>query len=148
MSMEKLMKEEKKMTTDSHGGDLEEIHRRESKENGKQKRMNEEEYDQELTEIRRHLSLLMELLQKKEEDPCLGWKLKRKVNWYALQHKQRQKREGISRVESEKEVHICEPKQGVIHGQDDEDDEAMKPYAFKFNKLCVFAGYHRSNEGR
>ena len=145
------MKEEKKMTTDSHGGDLEEIHRRVTagaKANGKHKRMSEEEYDQELTEIRRHLSLLMELLQKKEEDPCLGWKLKRKVKWHALQQKQRKKKEGLSRIESKEEVHICEPKQGVILGQDDEDDEALEPYVFKFNELCVFAGYQRSNKGR
>ena len=56
-----------------------------AKANGKQKRMSEEEYDQELTKIRRHLSLLMELLQKKQEDTCLGWKLKGKVKWYDLQ---------------------------------------------------------------
>ena len=82
------MKEEKMMTIDIHGGDSKESHKRvkaSAKANGKQKRMSEEEYDQELTEIRRHLSLLMELLHKKEEEPCLGWKLKTKVNWYALQ---------------------------------------------------------------
>ena len=76
------MKEEKKTTIASHGVDLEESHKRVregAKENGKQKRMSEEEYDRELTEIRIHFSLLMELLQKKEEDPCLGWKLRRKV---------------------------------------------------------------------
>ena len=110
--------------------------------------MSEEEYDQELTEIRRHLSLLIEFLQKKEEDPCLGVKLNRKLNWYALQHKQRQKKEGLSRVESEVEVHICEPEQGVILGKEDEDYAAMKPYVFKFNELCVFAGYQTRNERR
>ena len=59
------MKEEKKMTNDSHGGYLEEIHERVregAKENVKQKRISEEEYDRELAEIRRLLSLLMELL--------------------------------------------------------------------------------------
>ena len=48
MSMEKLMKEEKKTTTNSHEEDLEESHKRVrggAKENGKQKRMSEEEYD-------------------------------------------------------------------------------------------------------
>lgn len=86
--MEKLMKEEKMMTIDSHGGDLEESQKRVrvgAKANDRHKRMGEEEYDQELTEIRRHLSLLMELIQNKEADPCLGWKLKGKVKWYALQ---------------------------------------------------------------
>ena len=42
------MKEKKKMTTASHGGDSQESHRRVragAKANGKMKRMNEEEYD-------------------------------------------------------------------------------------------------------
>ena len=59
------MKEEKKTTTASHGGDSEESHKRvraDAKANGKHKRMSEEEHDQELTKIRRHLSLLMEML--------------------------------------------------------------------------------------
>lgn len=46
------MKKEKKMTTTSHGGDLEESHKRVragAKANGKQKRMSEEEYNRELT---------------------------------------------------------------------------------------------------
>ena len=65
-----------------------------------------------------------------------------------MQQNQSKKKEGLNRVESEEEVHIYELEQGVILGQDDEDDEAMKHYVFKFNKLCVFAGYQRSNEGR
>ena len=42
------MKEKKKMTTASHGGDSEERHKRvraSAKENGKQKRMSEEGYE-------------------------------------------------------------------------------------------------------
>ena len=44
MSIENLMKEEKKMTTASHGGDSEESHkivREGAKANGKQKRVSE-----------------------------------------------------------------------------------------------------------
>ena len=52
----------------------------------------------------------------------------------------------LSRGESQEEVYICEPEQGVILGKNDEDDEAMKPYVFKFNELCVFTGYQRINE--
>lgn len=57
------METKKKMTIDSHS--VEERYNRwriDSKVNGILKKMNEEEYDRELTEIRRHLKLLMELL--------------------------------------------------------------------------------------
>lgn len=72
--------------------------------------------------------------------------IKKKGEVVYLQQKQRKKKEGLRRVESEEEVHICELEQGVNLGQEDEDDEAMKPYVFKSNKLCVFAGYQRTNE--
>ena len=66
------------MTTNSHRVDSKEIHKIWSayaKVNAIQKRMNEEEYDRELTEIKQHLTLLMDLLQKRKEDLCPRWKL-------------------------------------------------------------------------
>ena len=55
------MEAEKKMAIDSHGVDSDKIHkiwREDTKENGIQKKMNEEEYDGGIKEIRRHLRLL------------------------------------------------------------------------------------------
>lgn len=80
------------MTIGSHKLDSEESHKRwraDAKVNGIQKKMNEEEYDRELVETKRHLGLLMELLQKRDEDQYSGFKLRRKVRWPILQQKQR-----------------------------------------------------------
>ena len=70
MSMKKLMEMEE-VTIDSHCRGSERSQNREkedAKENGIRKKMNDEEYDKEIVEIRIHLHLLMELLQRSEED--------------------------------------------------------------------------------
>ena len=58
------------------------------------------------------------------------------------------KRKGLVELSQKGKFTSVNLNKGVILGHDNEDDEAMKPYVFKFNELCVFAGYQKSNEGR
>lgn len=137
------MEVEKKMIVDNYERYSEgspKIMKEDAKSNGIRRNMNEEENDRELDEIVRHLGLLMDLLQKRDEDRYSGWKLIRKVKWLVLKQKQRKKNEGLGTFESKKKVHICELEQCVILG---EEDEAMKPYVLNTNGLCVFANGKR-----
>lgn len=50
--------------------------------NSIKKRMSDEEFDREFNEIKVQLNVLMELLQKGEEDHRYGWVLqKRRIKW-------------------------------------------------------------------
>lgn len=49
--------------------------------------MSDEEFDRELAEMKVQLNVLMELLQKSEEDQRCGWILRKKVKWHRLQVK-------------------------------------------------------------
>ena len=81
------MEVEKKMIVDNYERYSEgspKIMKEDAKSNGIRRNMNEEENDRELDEIVRHLGLLMDLLQKRDEDRYSGWKLIRKVKWLVL----------------------------------------------------------------
>ena len=75
-------------------------------------------------------------MQKREEDPCFGWKLRIKVKWFTLHQKKMKKKEGLNKIESEEEVHIYEPDQGVILGKENEDVEVVKPMFFRLISVC------------
>jgi hypothetical protein len=46
------------------------------------KKISDEEFDREMSEFKVHLNVLMELLQKYEEDQRYGWTMKKKkVRW-------------------------------------------------------------------
>jgi len=90
---EKLMNMGKKMTTNSHNRGSEKDHSRrkvkkeDAKANGIWKQLIDEEYEREKAEIRVHLEVLMELLQRKEKDQRYGYIMRKKVKWHRLQKK-------------------------------------------------------------
>ena len=52
--------------------------------------MSDEEYEREKAEIEICLKVLMELLQKEEEDQRCGFFVKRKMKWHKLQRRREQ----------------------------------------------------------
>ena len=90
VSMNKLMEMEEKMTDDSHCIGSKRSHSRGeeyAKENGIWKQMKHEEYDREKVEIRIHIILSMQLLQRSKEYQRCGCILRKKVKWHRLQVK-------------------------------------------------------------
>lgn len=81
------------MATDSHSRGTEEDHGRrkvkkeDAKANGIWKQLTNEEYEREKVEIRVHLEVLMELLQRKEKDQMYGYIMRKKVKWHRIQKK-------------------------------------------------------------
>jgi hypothetical protein len=69
----------------SHRRDSEGIHKRKTKDdkaNGICRRMTDEEYEREKAEIEVCLGVLMELLQKEEEDQICGFLMRKKLKWH------------------------------------------------------------------
>jgi hypothetical protein len=76
------------MTIKSHRRGLEGSQKRKTedvKANGICRRMTDEDYEREKAEIKVHLGVLMELLQKEEEDQKCGFLMRRKLKWHKLQ---------------------------------------------------------------
>jgi hypothetical protein len=70
------------MTIDGHDRGSEKIHnkrREDAKEVGR--KMNQEEFDREFTEVKERLSIILKLLQESNEDQRWGWNVKKKVKW-------------------------------------------------------------------
>ena len=59
-----------------------------SKENGIWRKLSDEGYEREKAKIEFRLKVLMELLQKEEEDQRCGFLLKRKMKWNKLQRRE------------------------------------------------------------
>jgi ribosomal protein L29 len=192
------------MATDGHCRGSETSHnirgKKYAKEDGMRK-MSQEEIDRELDELRIKLNYLRQLLQRKvKENQRQGWNMKKKVKWPVkllfedlIEKKlketleelkqrmndwmQKEKLRGAEfkqRPLTEEEVHYCEPKQGDIHGEEDEEeerlttilmnylersyqhedvlieasDEAIEPYAFETDNLCIVAGYKNDGVGK
>ena len=57
-----------------------------SKENGIWRQLSDEEYEREKDEIKFHMEVMMELLQKEEDQRC-GFLVKRKLKWDTLQRR-------------------------------------------------------------
>lgn len=78
------------MTTDGHSRDLERSHdrRKDAKVNGM--RMSQEEFDRERAEIDFQIGILMEILQRSDEDQKHGWTTRRRLKWQRLQEKRNQ----------------------------------------------------------
>ena len=55
-----------------------------AKTNGIWKQMNDEEYKKEIAEMRTDLDLLMELLQRSDEDQRCGWIMRKELKWNGL----------------------------------------------------------------
>jgi hypothetical protein len=82
----------------------------------KQSRMSGEELYRELFEIKVQLDVLMELLQKSEEDQMCGWIIWKKVKCHRFQVKLEHRMDAQLNIEElrtkEMNVCICEPEQG------------------------------------
>ena len=131
------------MTTDSHSKGFEEDHnirkvkKEDAKENDIQRQLSEEEYEREQAEIVVHLELLMEMLQRSDEDQKHGWTMRRRVKWQRLQEKRNQQvnleiaeelrkikqilstqeePQELREAEAEMEVSISRPEQGEMLG--------------------------------
>ena len=152
--VKELMKiEGKKMITDCHSRGSERSHSRryekkDAKANGK--RVIQEEIDKEITKLKEQLNALRRML---EESQRLGWVLRKKpVEWHEMQRKLQQKQVKwlmgkLKEVELEMEMEesICEPKQGEILGESEDEDlktetssEAKGSHSFKSDNLCIF----------
>ena len=82
LSMVKLTKLEKRMSTRGHYKVSYEIHKRRKeyvKENDIKRRLSDEEFDRELTKVKVQLNVLIERLQKHEEGEKCGCIFKKKV---------------------------------------------------------------------
>ena len=83
------------MTVNSHRKGLEKGHiemKEGAKAIGIRMRMNHDIFEKEMTEIKKNLGKMMEVLQESEADQYSGWLLrKKKVWWNTLQLKQRQR---------------------------------------------------------
>ena len=89
---EGLLKMEKMMTSDSHNRGSEINHSRGQKEKdakaiGIQRQLSKEEYEREKAEIAVQLEVLMEMLQRNEEDQKHGYVMRKKLKWQRLQEK-------------------------------------------------------------
>jgi hypothetical protein len=168
--MENLTKGKMKMTIDSHDSGSEKGHskrKEDAREDGK-KRMSDEEFNREMIELKVRLNYVEQLLQEYEENQRCGWIMKKKARWPIKQLIAREQRhrlkaclkkvEALKIVECEVEVHYCEPEQGSILGEDDDEmmmcsdqhkegmivtsSETEESHEIQTNCLCeyVFAG--------
>ena len=83
------------MTGDSHfEGPEKDRSRRNKKENAKEngicEQLTDKDYEREKAEIKIHLELLMELLQRNMKDQTHGWTMRKKVKWQRLHAKREQ----------------------------------------------------------
>ena len=127
MSVGKLMEEVWKVATESHLKGSKGSHCRTKEDTiaSGVKRMSQSEFDREVTELKKELSKVAELLHEEAtKGQYYEWKLKRMVQWpvkrlCARNIKRRlsfwvKKEERLREAEHEEEVHMmCEPKQGV-----------------------------------
>jgi hypothetical protein len=83
-----IPQKEEKMTIKSHGEDSNRSNNKRkvnAKENGRETKMSQEEFDKEMVELKKELSILIMLLEEYEEDQRYGWTLKKKnVRWRSL----------------------------------------------------------------
>jgi hypothetical protein len=103
-----------------------------ARENGKEKKMSQEELDQEIVEMKASINALMMLLEECEKDQWYGWTLRRKkVRWKLLQTKLRQNmyanlRRELRVAELEMKVYYCEPEKGAFFDEDEDKDVEEK----------------------
>ena len=111
--------------------------------------MSQEEIVKYIAELKEQLDALRRIL---EESQRLGWVLRKKpVEWHEMQRRLQQKQmrwlmEKLKEVELGMEDSICEPEQGEILGESEDEDlktetssEAKGSHGFKSDNLCIFA---------
>ena len=96
--------------------------------------LSQDRLDRRLAGIKVQLELMEGLLQKNGEDQRYGWILPKKVTWYMLQKKLRQRinvqwkrgkliRDELQQERDAEDINICEPEQGPILGEDSNDEK-------------------------
>ena len=95
--------------------------------------MSDEEYEREKAETEVHLKVLMELLQKEEEDQRCGLIVKRKVKWHKLQRREEQ----LMNAQCEEEMPKArECLREILKAE--ASREAKRFQCFETNILCVY----------
>ena len=95
--------------------------------------MSDEEYEREKVEIKFHLEVMMELLQKKEEDQRCGFLVKRKLKWDKLQRRGEQ----LMNAQCEEEMPKArECLREILKAE--ASREAKRFQCFETNILCVY----------
>jgi len=128
----------KKMTSECHRRGSRGNHRVKkeyAKANGIWRQMSDEEYERKKAEIEVCLEVLMEWLQKEEEDQRYGFLMRRKMRWHKLQ----KKREQLVNSQCKEEI----LKTNECLGSDlkaEASSEAKRSQCFKSDILCMFAG--------
>ena len=111
--------------------------------------LSQDRLDRRLAEIEVQLEIMEGLLQGDKEDQRYGWIFPKKVKWHMLQMKLKNKfnpkwRETFRAVEHEDKSCMCEPEQGKILGEDEDEgkgaDEIQKSHIFKSDILCMVTG--------
>ena len=125
------------MTTNSHNRGSKKDHskrkvkKEDAKENVIWKQLTDEEYEREKVEIIVHLEVLMELLQRKEEDQRCGFHMRRKIKWHRLQ---RRKEQMMNAQLKEELLRISEYQEEDL--KTETSSETMRSYGVKFDNLC------------
>ena len=106
-----------------------------AKENGMRRQMIDEEYEREKDAIEVHMEVMMELLQKKEEDQRCGFLVKRKLKWDKLQRR----REQLMNAQYEEEIlKSRECMREVLKAK--ASSEIKRSQCFETDILCMSTG--------
>jgi hypothetical protein len=135
----------RKMTTNGHEKGSKESHKhmgKSAKEVGKGN-MSDEEFDREMVELKKQISVINEFLQESDEDHRCRWTMRKKVKWNIFYVKMKHRLNAWLRKEelgaTEMRLHYCEPKQGSIFGEDEDGDtnEIQESHVFEINTFFV-----------
>jgi hypothetical protein len=70
------------MTNDGHDKGSKKIHKKRREDvKAVDRKMNQEEFDKEFTEVKERLSIILKFLQESNEDHRWGWNVKKNVKW-------------------------------------------------------------------
>ena len=126
------------MTIESHSivsGGNHKGRKENAKENGICKKLSDEEYEREKAKIKVHLEVMMELLQKEEEDQRCGFHVKRKLKWHKLQRR----REQLINAQCEEDVLKTSGRLGEVL-KTEASRESKRSQCLETNILCVSIG--------
>ena len=126
------------MTIKSHSRGSGGSHKRkieDAKAKGICRRMTDEEYEREKAEIEVHLEVMMELLQKEEEDQRCGLLVKRRLKWHKLQ----KRKEQLMNAQWKEEIFKArECLREVL--KTEASSETKRSQCFETDILCVLVG--------
>ena len=126
------------MTIKSHNrglGGIQKGRKQNAKENGIWRQLSDEEYEREKAEIKFRLKVLMELLQKEEEDQTCGFLMKRNMKLHKLQGR----KEKLMNAQYEEEIlKARECLREVLNTE--ASSETKRSQCFETDILCMSTG--------